>query len=788
MDIKFNKDGPVTFGALGGTYPQMNARAGEFAVVSGIVRNGVLSSAVGDIVRPDNAASVTITLNGTKYTADSGVLGEPFHLAGPVVNEYHKAVPLTNHLTARWVIRKYVGFDTPRVDLTIENDWAYEPSPQNFTYDVEVSIGGKVVYSQAKLTHFHHARWRMVFGDFGVVAEYPWQDTKAIPHYGPEVPAESVLQDCAAKLANTGPMKIGAATDYMPQTGAHADIGVMPQWQWAHVMSHDPRARAATLATADGSGGFSMHYRDKATDRVVSLKDHPRMTLVGHSTDAGADAFPGQGGDFNSPYTADIAHHPSLAYYPYLLTGDYYYLEELQFWAMYCAFNSNPGYRGAEKGLLVPEQLRGQAWALRTIGQAAFITPDTHRAKQELVGIVNNNLDWYNATYTNNPGANKIGVITNGYAIAYDNETATATWMHDFLVSTVGELVKLGFDKARPFLGWLSKFTLGRMLEVSWTIGAPYGLRVRDTSSSPIYDSIKQCYTAVLGEVFMALPPASPVMAQAWNKTGYPMNMYPSDGVYAGDMGNIAFGYEGYPSNMQPALATLVDNDVPGAKQAWDNFMSRSVKCDYTLGGQFNVTPKNYTAQPVAPYVDTDTRKWDQIGKEGDTVTVPADTTVRYGANGLFIERVCSGAVIVSNKTFGMDPAPNVPKILQQLIPQPPEGNTVTYTVLLVPITGPVELPAGSESTPTSTIAEILTADKSTVLATSGVAPYSFPGITAGDRTWRLTDYDSKGAIMGKAVSGAFTLPDDTVVTPPVDTTPVTATLTTGATVSWTKD
>ena len=37
----------------------------------------------------------------------------------------------------------------------------------------------------------------------------------------------------------------------------------------------------------------------------------------------------------NTPWTLDRAHQPSLAYIPYLMTGDLYYLEEMHFWASY---------------------------------------------------------------------------------------------------------------------------------------------------------------------------------------------------------------------------------------------------------------------------------------------------------------------------------------------------------------------------------------------------------------------------------------------------------------------
>lgn len=56
---------------------------------------------------------------------------------------------------------------------------------------------------------------------------------------------------------------------------------------------------------------------------------------------------------------------------------------------------------------------------------------------------------------------------------------------------------------------------------------------------------------------------------------------------------------------------------------------------------------------------------WARLGAEGETVTVPPDSTVRYGATPAerYIERVMSGPVFIHNSTF-TDPEENVLKAL----------------------------------------------------------------------------------------------------------------------------
>src|SRR5262249_50328622 len=81
----------------------------------------------------------------------------------------------------------------------------------------------------------------------------------------------------------------------------------------------------------------------------------------------------------------DVAHQPDPWSISYLLTGDYYYLEQGQFWTSYTAHlpngagTNNGGYgrgpTGAEGGLDYL-QIRSQAWMLRGRVEIAEVTPD----------------------------------------------------------------------------------------------------------------------------------------------------------------------------------------------------------------------------------------------------------------------------------------------------------------------------------------------------------------------------------------------------------------------------
>ncbi len=217
-------------------------------------------------------------------------------LSGPIVNEWLVWAPLKTaggvahpHLTARFAIRSYAGLNKARVDVTIENNWAYEANPQNFTYDAQIVVGGTPVYAKTGLTHYHHARWRKTYWWGAAPQTHVKHDTayliatKAVPSYDQSiVVSQAGLSALATRWAdkNTEPMGPGIVNPLMPTAGGRPDIGPLPQWSALYVLSMDSRAKDVTLGSGDLAGSWPIHYRDKRTGLPVSLADYPYMGLV----------------------------------------------------------------------------------------------------------------------------------------------------------------------------------------------------------------------------------------------------------------------------------------------------------------------------------------------------------------------------------------------------------------------------------------------------------------------------------------------------------------------------
>jgi hypothetical protein len=655
LDIKArHADGSVRHAVLSTALPQLGA--GSTATLALVKANDMpppmQSPTARQLMAQGFSTGIELNLGGRTFRASADELlaqgRSSTWLQGPLAQEWLVNAPLVDgsgvvhpHLAARFAVRWYPQHKRAKVDVVIENNWSYEPSPQNFLYDVAVTVGGARVYTKQALNHFSRARWRKSFWWGEEPKAHVRHDaaylirTGALPSYDTSVkPTAAALTALATSWANakTEPMAPGLVVTYMPMTGGRPDIGPLPQWAAMYLLSMDARAKAVTLGNSDLAGSWPIHYRDKNTGRPVSLADYPYMTLLGRPGDTvnpktrKSEAFPACTACSTAPYSyaPDSAHQPSLAYLPYVVTGDHYHLEELQFWANYNMVQANPYYRDFDKGLLKSDQVRGQAWSLRTLGQAAYITPDADPMKSYFSERLQHNLAWYHATYVEGR-PNALGVLDGsgkypGPAIAYATpsgpSTGVAPWQDDFFTWSVGHLANgLGQDAALPLAQWKAAFPVGRMTArgYCWIDAATYALSVRPAAGAALFTDLAQAYQATMrgvntagaavplvnstGARYLDQPCGS--AAQASWRTQYDKDMRVSRGPWlVGEMTGYATSQSGYPSNMQPALAAAVDAGAPNAQQAWDLFIKRPVKPDYSAAPQWAIVPQRGAAGP----------------------------------------------------------------------------------------------------------------------------------------------------------------------------------------------
>ena len=607
-----------------------------------------------DVLSTSYDAKLTVILDGKTYLASAKQLLNSTTqvkkwISGPICTEWLIHSPLKDadghshpHLNARFEVRAYAGMETIRSSITLENNWTFQSDPHNLTYHAMISIGDNIAWEQPKQVHFKQARWRKIFwwkkqqGLDQSSRIHVKHDTRyliatlAIPNFDTRYIGgvkETYLNEMETRwtqpvthsrytMIRNEPMSIGFATAYMATTGGHLDIGPIPRWTSRYLMSMDARAKKIDQGQADLAGSWSIHYRDKNTDLPVSIEEYPYCGTLGSQEDFKNPktsqyenpATCEEGRDCKSPYTPDIAHQPSFAYVPYLVSGDYYHLEEMQFWADYCVIKKNPAYRNYEKGLLAGDQIRAQGWALRNIGDAAYATPDDHPLKSYFMRMVNNNLEYYNEIYTNNENA-----ISNlGWILPVIGETRIpdgviiAPWMDDFVTFALGHLVELGFEKASPFLAWKSKFPIGRMIggNSCWIFASSYRTVVSsswdDAHAGIFYQTYDGIYEASLS---WRENPTHDIYEQLLNmecNSQAMTNLLVEHDILEHGVNGEMTSYtddimHGYQVIIKTALAYALDAGASGADEAWTLIQSRAYKPDFNDGAcyQWTILPRS---------------------------------------------------------------------------------------------------------------------------------------------------------------------------------------------------
>lgn len=465
-------------------------------------------------------------------------------LGGPLVTEYQIAGPPLAadsapdpDLLVLFGLRTFEGGRAVRVEVVVENTWV--DSPGNIPYDVKVLVGGEEVLSRRnvglwkhrlpywlkdhdrKLGHFARARWRRVFW-WGAAAPRVHVrhepsyllGTGLLPPYDAAVPvAEDRLQESYARWERSPRdlLENGIVMAYFPTTGGREDLGPVPTWTVRYLLTQDPLAWCLVQGTGDIAGSFPVHLRDRTDGRIVSIDRHPGFSLNPRGT---LEKIPPRRADdrpylleATSPYAVDAAHQPSLAFVPYLLTGDYYYLEEMYFWANWCMLQQNAHYRKKERGLVSPDQTRGEAWALRQLVDAAKMAPDASPEKRYFDAKVRSNLEYYRE-FIRGPDASPLGAYTKGASDAYVRGRSPeerrkwltlAPWQQNFLAWSMDHACRAGYREAAAPRDYFTKLQVGvltRPEDYDPRFGASYFLVVgeRDGEKVRYYDSWKELF------------------------------------------------------------------------------------------------------------------------------------------------------------------------------------------------------------------------------------------------------------------------------------------------------
>ncbi|MBI3348050.1 MAG: hypothetical protein HY020_12685 [Burkholderiales bacterium] len=594
----------------------------KFAVLSGLATVSAstpLVLALSKIAAPSTTPTAlsTAQLKATAATAtiDAGGLGSatwsgsdwdtPFSnwIAGPQMSSwiFRKRVGTDAHLVAWLEVRLYAN-GALEVLPWIENGYLRVASPTNKQATYKFSLGGSQRFSR-DIDLPHHCRTPLVDGqtlsywlasDPGVIASQDsqyLQQSELVPSYYSRVAAGA---DVMSTLPSAFvPLQQGNYPNAMGQTAYQPAIGLLPEWDVLFLTADDvATAYRSMLRNAFSAGRYPIHYRDENTNRPLRFSDYPYLS-VNSST---KQQMPPTGSGTASP-AWDIPHHPSVGYMAYLATGSWYFLEELQFAATYNYLSQTDNYRQFGKGIFLSisgaSTVRGAAWGVRTLAQAAVATPDGDTLRSEMLDSLSANVEFNYSTYVAQPN-NPFGFVApyGDYGPSDDGKVLTAGWQQDFYTAAFGYALAMQpgvsattLSQLSAFFAWKAQSIIGRLggtASTEWLYrdAALYTLAVA-TTENPDWLGGTGPWPANWGVLYQAsLGVANPGQTGALRGGNFP------DGT-------------SYWGNLMPALSYAVRHAVPGASAAMARVTGASNWS--SLLTSFNAFPVWGVKAPSAP-------------------------------------------------------------------------------------------------------------------------------------------------------------------------------------------
>jgi hypothetical protein len=361
-------------------------------------------------------------------------------------------------------------------------------------YIATISRGSTTLATVDVPEHYWYSRWRWQSSPRPIVASVEeLQAAGMVPCFDPALSQTRPLS--SAKVYE--PMGLAGLTAYMASTGERDEIGLVTEAQ-AEYLRGDASADSL-IAQAEASGTFPWHYRDEDGCAVFNFVTHPQATLY----------YPANIPACSTPITLDVAHEPDLCFVPFLLTGDPYYLEEMQFAATYNVLASNPQSRGS---YCIGFATRAHAWALRTLAHCARVTPDDAPAWVQSRAYwqewMDGEREWMLNRYVNPTAApfTELPYAVLHYMADTQNSPASSTmppgcvsqqWMEDYEAVVLGHVVQIGYADWLPILEWKLVNSLARTNGTSGWIRAkpcPYNVALRPSASAPCVTSWQESW------------------------------------------------------------------------------------------------------------------------------------------------------------------------------------------------------------------------------------------------------------------------------------------------------
>ena len=519
-------DGTVELGAIYVNVP-ICAKAQSPIMLSKVVKPVGTPPSLSDLT-----LTATFTFTSGYYTGTQTVdLGTPlanstyFWLRGPQITEARVDVPVpggspsTLHVIAD-VRKNAVG--NLLYDVQVNNDLttlgnAVNPSVlPALAYTVVITYswgGGTAQWSKSIPAHYQYQDWHTVIGEvaplqFNVQHDAAYLEaTGAVLKYdlttgvqnGQQPPGSiwpnNVFDDAASVAAAVGfgtPLNSNGVDKYMPDVGGRHDIGWTTAYDTAWLLTGDPRMATMGLVWGDTAGAVPWNYRSATTGHWFTTQDNPNIWIDYRSSVMLANSPD----TANSGWTPERAHAPNLAYIPYIMTASRWYLDRLNAQAAFAVTTmSNDATYGRCAAAtcdieltLSGQQVRGMAWSMREIGEAAFVGKTGSWEQSYFQGVRDHN--WVYAQSVQ-PGLVTAEGEAAGWWVRISEPCANCDalgWENDYLTGVASLLAGVGDVGAKQFVQWQHGWLTGRFIasDMNPRDGCTYALTAYDASAVPL--------------------------------------------------------------------------------------------------------------------------------------------------------------------------------------------------------------------------------------------------------------------------------------------------------------
>jgi hypothetical protein len=369
-----------------------------------------------------------------------------------------------------------------------------QSKPANLdAYRVTIIRGDKTLSVTDVPRHFWFSRWRWQSAQRPVSVKTADLMAKGLlPHYDDRVNGGVPR---ATRPQTYQIMGLAGIFHAFGAGGERDEIGPVTEQQADYICTGRSSALATLLAQAEAAGTVPWHYRDEHTGAPIDKIRYPAATVYSRDTGQPFIALADTG------IAPDSAHQPALGYVPFLLTGDPYHLETLQFQA---TFNEVEGPGNMKMNI---GQVRAHAWNMRTLGEAANVTPDATPKwllpRGYFRELLNRQRDWLMHTFVQSSetvrtvfrsSTQAFGVYKDG---PLEPGTYIAPWQEEFHAFIFGWIVQMGFSDWEPIFRWKIGSTIARTNGKSGWVRArctPYHMGLRTHEGSPWVRSWAECW------------------------------------------------------------------------------------------------------------------------------------------------------------------------------------------------------------------------------------------------------------------------------------------------------